>query len=241
VNNVPTVSETKRAFYAAHTRPINSIYRRVVEELMVEMHLLSVNTTFAYDAIYALGITTTYERFMDGYRPEGDRTSIFNALCQALKSSPGEFHHDGDQVLEATKALSIDHAVEVFSGDVGSAPEPLRSLIEGIKANPNFKYSRLFGVGLATLLDKINPTLLLKEETRKSTIKSIAEGLGLPQDKLLKDIETYRDNLEKMAQVRIVMEEAIIAERKKREQREQDRQAKASDAASPITPEAVSQ
>jgi len=41
VNNVRTVSDTKRAFYTLHTRPINTIYRRVVEELIVEMHLLS--------------------------------------------------------------------------------------------------------------------------------------------------------------------------------------------------------
>ncbi len=241
MNNVPTVSETKRAFYAAHTRPINSIYRRVVEELMVEMHLLSVNTTFVYDAIYALGITTTYDRFMDAYRPEADRTSIFNALCHALKTDPSQFRRDGDHILQATESLGVAQALAVFSGDTGNAPEALRNLLDGIKANPAFKYSRLFGIGLATLLDKVNPNLLLKEDSRKDTVKSIAEGLGLPQEKLLKDIETYRDNLEKMAQVRIVMEEAIIAERKKREQREQERQAKASDAASSITPETVSQ
>ncbi|MFM8003381.1 MAG: photosystem II biogenesis protein Psp29, partial [Dolichospermum sp.] len=49
VNNVRTVSDTKKTFYTLHTRPINTIYRRVVEELMVEMHLLSVNVDFSYD------------------------------------------------------------------------------------------------------------------------------------------------------------------------------------------------
>ncbi|MFM6220517.1 MAG: photosystem II biogenesis protein Psp29, partial [Dolichospermum sp.] len=56
MNNVRTVSDTKKTFYTLHTRPINTIYRRVVEELMVEMHLLSVNVDFSYDAIYALGV-----------------------------------------------------------------------------------------------------------------------------------------------------------------------------------------
>ena len=73
MNNVRTVSDAKRAFYTLHTRPINSIYRRVVEELMVEMHLLFVNTDFSYDAIYALGVVTAFDRFMQGYRPEHDR------------------------------------------------------------------------------------------------------------------------------------------------------------------------
>ncbi|MFM6203351.1 MAG: photosystem II biogenesis protein Psp29, partial [Dolichospermum sp.] len=81
MNNVRTVSDTKRTFYTLHTRPINTIYRRVVEELMVEMHLLSVNVDFSYDAIYALGVVTTFDRFMEGYQPEQDQESIFQAIC----------------------------------------------------------------------------------------------------------------------------------------------------------------
>ena len=82
MNNVRTVSDTKRAFYGQHTRPINAIYRRVVEELMVEMHLLLVNADFNYDSIYALGVVNTFDRFMKGYEPESDRTSIYTAIIQ---------------------------------------------------------------------------------------------------------------------------------------------------------------
>ncbi|MGE5656123.1 MAG: photosystem II biogenesis protein Psp29, partial [Actinomycetota bacterium] len=39
------------------------------------------------------------------------------------------------------------------------------------------------------------------------------------EEKVTKDLDLYRSNLEKMAQVRIVMEDALQAERKKREQR----------------------
>ena len=58
VDSVRTVSDTKREFYALHTRPIDSVYRRVIEELLVEMHLLSVNHDFQYDAVYALGVVS---------------------------------------------------------------------------------------------------------------------------------------------------------------------------------------
>ena len=60
VNTVPTLSDTKRRFYKQHTRPISSIYRRFLEEMMVEMHLLWVNKTFVYDGIYALGVVTSF-------------------------------------------------------------------------------------------------------------------------------------------------------------------------------------
>ncbi|HSF75952.1 MAG TPA: photosystem II biogenesis protein Psp29, partial [Microcoleus sp.] len=42
----------------------------------------------------------------------------------------------------------------------------------------------------------------------------------LPEDKVSKDLDLYRSNLEKMAQARIVLQDVIQAERKKREKRE---------------------
>ncbi|MFM6586777.1 MAG: photosystem II biogenesis protein Psp29, partial [Microcystis panniformis] len=33
MDKIRTVSDSKRDFYTRHTRPINSVYRRVVEEL----------------------------------------------------------------------------------------------------------------------------------------------------------------------------------------------------------------
>jgi hypothetical protein len=42
----------------------------------------------------------------------------------------------------------------------------------------------------------------------------------LSEDKLQKDLDLYRSNLEKMTQARIVMEDTLKAERKKREDRE---------------------
>ena len=75
-----TVSDSKRAFLAAHPHPINSVYRRVIEELLVEMHLLSVNADFKPDPIYYLGIVTSFERLMQGYQPEADKEQIFSKI-----------------------------------------------------------------------------------------------------------------------------------------------------------------
>lgn len=65
-----TLSDTKRSFYQHHRRPINSVYRRVVEELIVEMHLLSVNVDFRPEPIYYLGVCESFRRFMEGYTPK---------------------------------------------------------------------------------------------------------------------------------------------------------------------------
>ena len=111
MNNVRTVSDTKRVFYTTHTRPINSIFRRVVEELMVEMHLLLVNVDFHYDPIFGLGVFTSFHRFMQGYRPEADIASIFDSICTALQDNSQRYRHDAERLESLAKRLSPDELI----------------------------------------------------------------------------------------------------------------------------------
>jgi photosystem II biogenesis protein Psp29 len=213
VNTLRTVSDTKRAFYNVHTRPINSIYRRVVEELMVEMHLLSVNVDFRYDPIYALGVVTTFDRFMQGYRPEQDQESIFRALCQAQEQNPDQYRQDASQLLAIASDSSWDRLISTSSDN-----QLGRSLSE-IAANPKFKYSRLFVIGLFSLLEAANPDVIKDETKRVAAVKQICETLNLQQDKVEKDLDLYRSNLDKMVQAQAVMADMLEADRKKREER----------------------
>lgn len=224
MNNVRTVSDTKRDFYNHHTRPVNSIYRRVVEELMVEMHLLSVNVDFRYDPIYALGVVTSFNRFMEGYRPERDKESIFDALCQSVGNEPAQYKQDAQWLESLAERSSGNELVSWFS-----APTPsdnlgdLYSTVAAIAENPKFKYSRLFAIGLYTILEKADSELVQDEKRRTEALKQISDALHLPEEKLQKDLELYRSNLQKMEQVRSVIEDAISADRKKREQRAQEK------------------
>ena len=224
VNNLRTVSDTKRDFYTHHTRPINSIYQRVVEELMVEMHLLSVNVDFRYDPIYALGVVTSFERFMQGYRPERDKHSIFDALCRAIGEDPQKYQQDAERLKSLANRLPGQQLVDWIS-----SPTPVDGAIDiqeslsAIALKEQFKYSRLFGIGLFTLVELAAPELVKDEKQRNQALKQICDGLHLPADKLQKDLDLYRSNLEKMAQVQIAIEDALKADRKKREQRAQDK------------------
>jgi photosystem II biogenesis protein Psp29 len=229
VNNVRTVSDTKRTFYNTHTRPVNSIYRRVVEELMVEMHLLAVNVDFRYDPVYALGVVTTFDRFMQGYRPEGDRVSIFTALCQALESDPQKYQRDAEQLRSLATDLSWEQVVGLLTQTIAT-PEAteLKHHLQAIAANPKFKYSRLFAVGLFTLLELADATIAKDETQRTEALKAICVALNFSDDKLQKDLELYRSNLDKMEQAQAALADVLKADRKKREQREQEKVARAS-------------
>lgn len=220
MNTVRTVSDTKRAFYNAHTNPINSIYRRIVDELMVEMHLLTVNQHFVYSPIYALGVVTTFDRFMQGYRPESDVSSIFNALCSAVGGTAQQYRQDAENLTSALAGVTWEQLSQnATSGAAGEA-------LQAVSHAPQFKYTRLFAIGLYTLMEQIDGTASQDETQRKTMLEALAGHLNLSGERLEKDLEIYRGNLDKMAQAQQAIADTIAAERKRREQREQEKAAK---------------
>ncbi len=227
MNNIRTVSDTKKTFYSIHTRPINSIYSRVVEELMVEMHLVKVNVNFAYNPFYALGVVTAFYRFMEGYYPEADKESIFSALIKAQEDDPEKYRADAKRLEDFAKEKSSSELVSWLSlgSDRPESSEDLEGCLKAIADNPKFKYSRLFAIGLFSFLELAEPELVKNESRRLEAFKQIATALNLPEEKLLKDLDLYRDNLEKITQARRVMEDTLQAARKKREERASEKEA----------------
>lgn len=228
MSQVRTVSDAKRDFYSYHTRPINSVFRRVVEELLVEMHLLSVNVDFSYDPFYALGVVTSFERFMQGYRPETDKESIFQGMCKAVGGDAAGYKQDAIALVELAKRCSGEQLMDCFRQDTPpEGSEDLWGKVKAIANNPNFKYSRLFAIGMYTFLGESEPKLLEEAEKRDEMLAAITAGMNLPAEKMKKDLDLYRSNLEKMSQVLAVLEDAIAAERQRREKAEAEAKAKA--------------
>lgn len=189
---------------------------------MVEMHLLSVNADFSYNPIYALGVVTAFERFMQGYQPERDKDPIFNALCQAVEDDPQKYRQDAERLGAVAKSLPAKDLIAwVRQETVLDGTTDLQTQIQAIASNPNFKYSRLFAIGVFTLLELADPELVKDEKQRVEAISQISTALHVSEDKLNKDLELYRANLEKMAQALITMADMLSAERKKRQQRSQ--------------------
>ncbi len=227
MSNLSTVSDTKRKFYNSYTRPINSIFRRVVEELMVEMHLLMVNDDFVYDSIYALGVVSSFDRFMANYRPEQDKAPIFAALCQSVDSSVEKYRQDATAITAASAQLADQDVLTQLTSIIESpANDALTQTIKSVSSNAKFKYSRLFGIGLFTLIEGTAAEKLATEEGRKEAIEKLSTVLHLPAEKLSKDLDSYRSNLTKLTQMEAAMADVLEAGRKKREQREQEKAAK---------------
>ncbi|WP_330204551.1 photosystem II biogenesis protein Psp29 [Cyanobacterium sp. Dongsha4] len=213
-----TVSDTKRSFYQHHQRPINSIYRRVVEELMVEMHLLAVNVDFNPDPIYYLGVYQSFQQFMQGYKPESDKESIFNALCQSVEDNPQEYISKSQTLLNFAEGKSAQEILDWLLNPSGEGDlEGVASHWRGNLENPRFKYSRLFAIGFYTLIEKGDGEFIKDESKFTDFIQPLIDKLQLPVEKLKKDLDLYRSNLEKMNQMLSVMADVLEAERKKKQ------------------------
>ncbi|QXE26367.1 protein thf1 [Richelia sinica FACHB-800] len=194
----------------------------MVEELMVEMHLLSVNADFSYNSIYALGVVTTFDRFMQGYQPEQDQESIFNALCQAVEADPHRYRQDALRLQGVAQSLPGKDLIAWLSQATPLDRDgDLQAQLQTIAQNGNFKYSRLLAIGLFSLLESADSEFVKDDKQRTEALKAIANGLHLPEEKIIKDLDLYRSNLDKMAQALIVMADMLVADRKKREQRQQ--------------------
>ena len=91
----------------------------------------------------------------------------------------------------------------------GQPSAPLNSL------NHEGKYSRLHAVGLYALLQKLagDGTTNLNE-----TLDQLAPVIKLPIEKVKRDLELYRSNLDKINQARSLMKELVEQERKRRAQ-----------------------
>ena len=75
-------------FLRAYKRPIPSIYNTVLQELLVQQHLIKYKKSYQYDPVFALGFVTVYDQLMDGYPYSDDRDAIFKAYIEALKEDP---------------------------------------------------------------------------------------------------------------------------------------------------------
>ncbi|MEB3174592.1 MAG: photosystem II biogenesis protein Psp29 [Cyanobacteriota bacterium] len=214
MTKIRTVSDAKRDFYRRYNRPISSVYRRLVEELLVEMHLLVVNRDFRYDPIFALGVVTAFDKFMQGYQPAEDLGAILEALCQSISGGADQYRQDAAALRESVQGLSLE---QVLTSETAPENSLLLTTLDKIAQNPNFKYSRLFAIGLYTALLELAPALAEDAEQRQQTLGQLAETLKLSGDKFQKDLDLYRSNLDKVDQLLKVLAESAEADRKKRE------------------------
>lgn len=215
-----TVADSKRAFHSAFPYVIAPIYRRLVDELLVELHLLSRQGGFRSDPLFACGLIQVFDSFAKGYRPDIQREPLLAALCSASGFDAAALRQQRDQAMAAMGSHSVEQVKQWIEQEGAGAPEPVATALASIRRT-DFHYSRLMAVGLLSLLEQAQGADAMDPMALRSYAHDLGSAMGLLRDRLDKDISLYANNLEKMAQAVELMEETVAAERRKRERQQQ--------------------
>ncbi|KAK7263605.1 hypothetical protein RJT34_31198 [Clitoria ternatea] len=213
----PTVSETKLNFLKAYKRPIPSIYNTVLQELIVQQHLMRYKRSYRYDPVFALGFVTVYEQLMEGYPSDEDREAIFQAYVKALEEDPEQYRVDARKLEEWARAQNPTSLVG-FSSREGEVEGILKDIAERAGGKGDFSYSRFFAIGLFRLLELANamePTILEK----------LCAVLNVNKRSVDRDLDVYRNMLSKLVQAKELLKEYVDREKKKREERAEPQKA----------------
>ena len=200
-----TIADSKRAFHQAFPHVIAPLYRRLADELLVELHLLSHQSQFEANALFSVGLCTVFDTFTKGYRPESQTEALFSALCSSNGFNAAKVRKTNASMLDEAKGKDL---------------EGLRGWLSSHSLNSGSHYSRLMAVGLMSLL-RAGSTDDCGSETQAivQQSKELAESLGLPLDRVEKDLTLFGSNSERMDQAVELVEETIAAEKRKKERR----------------------
>lgn len=199
--DTPPVSQTKLNFLKAYKRPIPSIYNNVLQELIVQQHLMRYKRTYRYDPVFALGFVTVYDQLMEGYPSDEDRSAIFEAYINALNEDPEQYRKDAQKLEEWARAQTPASLVD-FSSREGEIEDILKDIAGRAGGTGSFSYSRFFAVGLFRLLELANasePTILEK----------LCSALNVNKKNVDRDLDVYRNLLSKLVQAKELLKEYV--------------------------------
>ncbi len=182
-----TISDSKSDFHKEFPYVIPPIYRKLADELLVELHLLSHQKNFKRDSIFAIGLKEIFIKFTNGYKPNEHIKKLFDAICNSNGFNPVEITNSSEELVNKAKSFTN---------------EDLNAYITQVKNEnkENNYYSRINAIGIYKLTNEIPFINNMKEEDVNKEISKISELLGYQYSRVEKDISMYKSNIEKMKQ-----------------------------------------
>ena len=194
-----TVSDSKKLFHEKFPFVIPGLYKRIVDEMLVELNLLNHQNEFTQDYLFCVGLTETFKELMKGYQPEKHLNLLFESLCSSTNFEAKEINETSQKSQKEFKNKT--------SSDI------LKLLIE--KSNSKLYPSRILNLAIYILFSNAQDPKEKEESETNNMISDIFEKLDLSPNKAEKDIGIYKSSLSKMEQAKELIEELRIKDKKK--------------------------
>ena len=198
-----TVSDSKKLFHEKFPYVIPGLYKRIVDEMLVELNLLNHKNDFTQDYLFCVGLTETFKELTKGYKPEKHLDLLFESLCSSTNFEAKDINEIS---LKSQKEFKNKKSNDI-----------LKLLIE--KSNSKLYPSRILNLAIYILISNAQD---LKEKDSSETnkmISNIFEKLKLSANKAEKDIGIYKSSISKMEQAKELIEELRTKEKKKDQKR----------------------
>ncbi len=182
-----TISDSKSDFHKEFPYVIPPIYRKLADELLVELHLLSHQKNFRKNQIFATGLKEIFNKFTNGYKPIEHINKLFNAICNCNGFNPDEINSMAAKLAEKSNKINKEDLNEYLLN------------IKEENKETNY-YSRINAIGIYALVSMLPYHKDSKDEEINNETKKISEVLGYQYQRVDKDISLYKSNIEKMRQ-----------------------------------------
>ena len=194
-----TVSDSKKLFHEQFPYVIPGLYKRIVDEMLVELNLLNHQNEFKQDYLFCIGLTETFKELTKGYKPEKHLDLLFESLCSSTN-------------FEAKEIKEISQKSLIEFKDKSS--KDISKLLKD-KSHSKLYPSRMLNLGMFILISKSQDFKEKGESDLNKMISDISEKLNLSINKAEKDIGIYKSTISKMEQAKELIEELRIKNKKK--------------------------
>ena len=194
-----TVSDSKKLFHEKFPYVIPGLYKRIVDEMLVELNLLNHQNEFTQDYLFCVGLTETFKELMKGYQPEKHLDLLFKSLCSSANFEAKEINEISQK---SQKEFHDKTSKDIF-----------KLLKE--KSNSKLYPSRILNLGIYILISNSQDFKEKNESDKNKMTSDIFEKLSLSVNKAEKDIGIYKSSISKMEQAKELIEELRIKDKKK--------------------------
>ena len=194
-----TGSDSKKLFHEKFPYVIPGLYKRIVDEMLVELNLLNHQNEFNQESLFCIGLTETFKELTKGYQPEKHLDPLFESLCSSTN-------------FEAKKIKEISQKSQTEFKDKSS-----KDILKSLKDTSVSKLypSRILNLGMYIVFSNSVDLKEKKKSEMDKVIAEIFEEFSLSPNTAEKDIGIYKSSILKMKQAKELIEELRIKDKKK--------------------------
>ena len=195
-----TVSDSKKLFHEQFPYVIPGLYKRIVDEMLVELNLLNHQNEFIQDDLFCVGLTETFKELTKGYKPEEHLVVLFESLCNSSNFEPKIIKEASKKTLEGYKDKSLNEI----------------SILLKEKSDTNLYSSRILNLGIYLIIANATDFKDIKDSEKNKIISDIINKLNLSFNKAEKDIGIYKSSIIKMEQAKELLQESKLKDKKEK-------------------------